>query len=920
MPHLRSRAKAAAAASSPPSPPAGVPQGTPAPSPSTSLRLGLGPASPDDDDGFDLKSPASAAPRRRSLRLAGNPNTPAAAAGSGPGSGGSVKRTGRIQARVSASSPASPASPTSGSVGGGSGAGGGSDGAVPFMSLRSGSRVAKRRMEAAGAQADGEAPGPGSPSPGAVQVRDEMLHRAAVTPTKRRRSIVVGGVKTEYVADSESDSDEDRVMLGQDAVKMPAAQVSSVPSGVKQSAVAMSMDRTEEGVKKEDPAGAGNGESGGVIEQLAYPGGSASSPEAEMFADMYFKEELGRDNPGKEGNAKEKLVLGSNNSRAGGNVGSGVGTSSRRFDMDSEGKGKMAVEDGLSSLSSSDDDSTSSENESDLKQVDVGSRVGTSSRRFDTDSKGKGKMVVEDSLSSLSLSKDDSDLEPVDSKEVQSNTGSVSASMEPLRRQAARERAIRLAPKFAFFKADTDEHSEDDEEEELEPASDPQDWPGPFATAARIYEDREAKLRARESNSSKVDKSANKAIIWSPSKDKKNLMPARVAPSLTSLCLNTLAEHSEGIESLGGIPEELKHKLLKILCHSRKMNTHLLNELLCDSPIELHLSECSWLSDDDFEKTFGRCNTDSLQDLQLDISGRCMPDYILPTTLAKAPNCMPLLRKISLKGNYRLSDNGLDTIISAAPSLSSLNLCECSLLTSSGIVILADKLRSVLRELYIDDCTNVEAMTILPALQKINHLEVLSMSGIQSVCDKFVNELVPVHGSNMKELAFAGCLKLTSSSIKTIGANCSQLTSLDLRNLNRLRDSAMRHLRNGCRLIRKLKLQRNTFSDEAVSRYLEESGGCLTELMLNNVEKVGDLTALAISRKCSVRLEALDLSFCRELRNEALGLIVDSCPSLRILKLFGCTQITDFFLKGHSNTLVKIIGIEGSILEQMDSR
>ncbi|CAO2202128.1 unnamed protein product [Urochloa humidicola] len=915
MPHLRSRSKAAAAAAaatSPPSPPAaGVPQVTPAPSPSTSLRLGLGPASPDDDTDFDLKSPAAAAPPRRSLRMAGataaTPNS-GSGSGSGPGSGGSVKRTGRIRARVSASSPAS-ASPKDGNSGGpGTGGGGGSDGAAPFMSLRSGSRIANRRMEAA---TGGEAPGHGSP--GAGQVRDEMPSRGAGTPTKRRRSIVVGGVKTEYVADSESGSDEDCVMLGLDGVKMEVAQVSSGPSGVEPSAIDVNMDRTEEGIK-DDPDKEVDGESGGVTEQLVYHGGNASSPEAGMFADTHVKEELDRYNPRKEGSAEEKLVLGNNNSRAGGNVGSGVGTSSRRFGTGNKGKEKMAVQDSLSSLRSTDDDSSSSEDEFDSKPVDVGSS------RFGTDSKGKGKMVVEDSLSSLSSSENESDSEPVDSKEVQSNAGSAFASMEPLRRQAARERAIRLAPKFAFFKADTDEHSEDDEEEELEPGSDPQDWPGPFATAARIYEDREAKLRARELNSSKVNKPANKAIIWSPSKDRKKLMPARVAPSLTSLCLNTLAEHSEGIESLGGIPEELKHKLLKILCHSRKMNTHLLNELLCDTPTELHLSECSWLSDDDFEKTFGKCNTDSLQDLQLDISGRCLPDYILPTTLAKAPNCMPLLTKISLKGNYRLSDNGLDTIISAAPSLSSLNLCECSLLTSSGIVILADKLQSVLRELYIDDCTNVDAMTILPALQKINHLEVLSMSGIQSVCDKFVNELIPVHGSNMKELAFAGCLKLTSSSIKTIGANCAQLTSLDLRNLNRLRDSAMRHLRNGCRLIRKLKLQRNTFSDEAVSRYLEESGGCLTELMLNNVEKVGDLTALAISRKCSIRLEVLDLSFCRELRNEALGLIVDSCPSLRILKLFGCTQITEFFLKGHSNTLVKIIGIEGSILERIDSR
>ncbi|RLN05478.1 hypothetical protein C2845_PM13G19380 [Panicum miliaceum] len=809
MPHLRARAKAAAA-----------PQGTPVPSPSTSLRLGLGPASP-DDDGFDIKSPA-AAPPRRSLRLAGaaaSPTTPAAqdggSSGSGPGSGsgGGVKRAGRPRALASASSPAaaSPMSGNSGSGGGGAAAGGsGSGGAAPFMSLRSGSLIAKRRMEAGG-----EA-GPW-PSDGG-QVHDEMPLRGAGTPTKRRRSVLVGGVETEYVADSESGSDRDCLMLG---LKMARGMV--LP---------------------------------------------------------------------RQATGKEKLVLGNNHSRA---VGSGYASASLKLSTDSKGKGKMVVEDSLSSLSSSED-------ESDSEQVD--------SKEIQRDK----------SLSSLSSSVNELDSKPVDAKEVQSNSGSVSASVEPLRRQAARERAIRLAPKFAFFKADKDEPSEDDEEEELELGSDPQDWPGPFATAARIYEEREAKLRARESNSSKVNKAANKAIVWSPSKDKKNPVRVQAAPSLTSLCINTLAENSEGIESLGDIPEELKHKLLKILCHSRKMNTHLLNELLCDSPTELHLSECSWLSDDDFEKTFGKCKTDSLQDLQLDISGRCMPDYILPTTLVKAPNCMPLLTKISLKGNYRLSDKGLDTIISAAPSLSSLNLCECSLLTSSGIVILADKLHSVLRELYIDDCTNVDAMMILPALQKINHLEALSMSGIRSVCDKFVNELLTVHGSNMKELAFAGCSKLTSSSIKTIGQNCPQLTSLDLRNLNRLRDSAMRHLRYGCRLIRKLKLQRNTFSDEAVSRFLEESGGCLTELMLNNVEKVGDLTALAISRKCSVRLEALDLSFCRELTNEALGLIVDSCSSLRILKLFGCTQITDLFLKGHSNTSVQIIGIEGSILEQMDNR
>ncbi|PWZ57429.1 hypothetical protein Zm00014a_007385 [Zea mays] len=272
-------------------------------------------------------------------------------------------------------------------------------------------------------------------------------------------------------------------------------------------------------------------------------------------------------------------------------------------------------------------------------------------------------MAAEDSLSSLVSSEDEPDLDPVHSKETQLNPGSVSASTVSYRRQTSKERAIGLAPEFAFFKADKDEHSEDDDEE---PCPDSQDWPGSFVTT-----------------------------------DGKNPARAQAAPSLTNLCLNTLAKHSKCIGSLE----------------------------------ERHLSECSWLSEDDFEKTFGKCSIESLQDLHLDISGRCMPDYILPTTLAKVPN--------------------------------------------------------FLRELYIADCTNVDAMAILPALQKINHLEVLAMFGIQSLCDKFVKGLIPVHGSSLKELAFAGCLELTSASIKTVGEYCQELTSLDLRNLNRLRDSAL---------------------------------------------------------------------------------------------------------------------------------
>lgn len=54
--------------------------------------------------------------------------------------------------------------------------------------------------------------------------------------------------------------------------------------------------------------------------------------------------------------------------------------------------------------------------------------------------------------------------------------------------------------------------------------------------------------------------------------------------------------------------------------------------------------------------------------------------------------------------------------------------------------------------------------------------------------------------------------------------------------------------------------------------------------------QVSNNTALSLAEH-SRNLVTLDLSWCRNLTNEALGLIVDSCLSLEVLKLFGCTQV-----------------------------
>lgn len=122
------------------------------------------------------------------------------------------------------------------------------------------------------------------------------------------------------------------------------------------------------------------------------------------------------------------------------------------------------------------------------------------------------------------------------------------------------------------------------------------------------------------------------------------------------------------------------------------------------------------------------------------------------------PSKFSALTNISLKGACRLSNAGLDTLVSSTPALRSINLGCCSLLTCDGIITLADKLGTILKELYIDECFGiVDANSILPALLKLQQLEVLSISHFETVNDSFVIKFVTAQGQKMKELILADC-------------------------------------------------------------------------------------------------------------------------------------------------------------------
>jgi len=123
------------------------------------------------------------------------------------------------------------------------------------------------------------------------------------------------------------------------------------------------------------------------------------------------------------------------------------------------------------------------------------------------------------------------------------------------------------------------------------------------------------------------------------------------------------------------------------------------------------------------------------------------------------------------------------------------------------------------------------------------------------------------------------------------------------------------HLANGCRSLQTLSLKRCSFSDKSVAVFISASGNCLSDLFLNNVKEVANHTILAHVSNTQETLLRLDVSWCHNLTDEALGLLANSSSLLWELILFGSTQVTDKFLEGHSNALLKFIGVNHQLLQ-----
>ncbi|MEW5299146.1 MAG: hypothetical protein WDW36_002189 [Sanguina aurantia] len=442
---------------------------------------------------------------------------------------------------------------------------------------------------------------------------------------------------------------------------------------------------------------------------------------------------------------------------------------------------------------------------------------------------------------------------------------------------------------------------------------------------------REQAASEREDKILKLAREAEKeSTTWEPSRDL-SLGPHPVCqvPALSDSCMATLTAHIACVASLEGVPDAIRVKLATAVCSGRKMSAEAAAIFAGGGARDVVLSDCTQLDAAAMLNVVQLCVSPVLERLELISCGRGFGDEAAAVMLKAGP--LLLLDSLVLGGAYRLSDQGLLQALQAAPSLTILSLPHASRLSGQHIRRLPTLLPN-LRRLNLQGCQGVDKETLMAALPRMTALCCLTLDKIAEVddavmsaagtapslhsatsdqhpsrsytrthCVQVDDAVMSAAGTapSLHSLSINLCQLVTDRGVAALAASRPQLQQLQMDDCLKITDAALLSLHSSCNGLRLLSLRRCAKLTDAGLAGLVAHGS-LTTLVTNGVPAVGSATMRALAQSCH-ELQCLDVSFCRHVHDSALGLVADSCPALRRVVCFGCSQISKAFFHGHSN-------------------
>ncbi|DAZ98257.1 TPA: hypothetical protein N0F65_008942 [Lagenidium giganteum] len=441
------------------------------------------------------------------------------------------------------------------------------------------------------------------------------------------------------------------------------------------------------------------------------------------------------------------------------------------------------------------------------------------------------------------------------------------------------------------------------------PRGAPEAWPGYFQTARDLSENRLAAQAARVEELQKKDQAASDGADqkWSPRKKPRQtiLTTEAIVPSLRDMALATLAQCVEQIEALGAMDAASRHEIARIVAANRRMTPDVLRLFIFAGVDGVDVPDCSAIDEESFVATV-RASTEGeglkLTVLRLGLCGRCITDCVIE----ELGNALQTVEILSLRGCYRLSDAGCKLLVrECAPSLREFEL-SCNQRISKTAIDHLSELKQ-LSSLTIAECPQLDDAA-LEALLSMTNLRKLSLDQMEKISDEFVCQLVQKL-PHLEEVSLARCSQLTDVAVRTLLESCRELKVLDLSDLDKITDAALEAVRTLRHPLRQIKLRRCLLlTDAAVDHVAFGAQSYLEDLVVSSVPQLTNAAITSLQAHCGATIRALDVSFCRKITEDALGIFTDSAHSLKSLALLGCTQVSARFLQCHSQEDLVITG------------
>eukprot|EP01089_Gocevia_fonbrunei_P018806 TRINITY_DN6465_c0_g2_i1.p1 TRINITY_DN6465_c0_g2~~TRINITY_DN6465_c0_g2_i1.p1 ORF type:complete len:1068 (-),score=208.00 TRINITY_DN6465_c0_g2_i1:85-3288(-) len=231
--------------------------------------------------------------------------------------------------------------------------------------------------------------------------------------------------------------------------------------------------------------------------------------------------------------------------------------------------------------------------------------------------------------------------------------------------------------------------------------------------------------------------------------------------------------------------------------------------------------------------------------------------------MGRTPKKFYNLKHLDLSRCLNVGDEVVKAIAESCPNITTINLMACDDVTDEGILELHRNKNYKLKRLILDKC--------------------------QQVTDKSISTLVEIT-RDLRKLHLSGCRKITDLTLCKLAACCPVLEDLDLSSCEDITDSGLQQISLGC-----LNLQHIGLSDLGNLTEQGISDLCKYENMqtikLSHCKGLTSECLFFIANNCR-ELKELDISYCTNVSIECMKTCLNFWPRLKVLHLRGWSQIT----------------------------